>query len=249
MALDNLWNVQWNVTSAIRTHRSPNDLPIYCFLINAHIPWRTLVAWEDGSTRVYFAVLNHCWFGFSSFAVLSSSLHLWPCLRCGSENVVCSSKMKALCAEHSAEIGNLDRLRNGWSYSRISAEYGIRKSTVFDINMSMMNMCLAKLQACRILTGFSPDMFGWLTFHCILNTHSFSSWQFLQNWERSRVLCVHMNLFCNLIGTTRFNHQESSTVFLASVTMFSHTPPRRTFGMKPYLTAACLYVLFWMTVE
>ena len=86
----------------------PNDLPIYCFLINTHIPWQTSVAWEDGSTCAYFAALNHWWFGFSSFAVLSFLLHLWPCLHCGSENVVCNSpKMKALCAEYSAEIWDL----------------------------------------------------------------------------------------------------------------------------------------------
>ena len=38
-----------------------------------------------------------------------------------------------------------DCVRNGWTYSQISAEYGIGKSTVFDI-ICMINMCLARLQ-------------------------------------------------------------------------------------------------------
>ena len=47
-----------------------------------------------------------------------------------------------------------DCFRNGWSYSRISAEYGVGKSTVFDINMSMINMCLAKASGLRNIQSY-----------------------------------------------------------------------------------------------
>ena len=72
--------------------------------------------------------------------------------------------MKALCVlsiQQKLEI--CDHSKNGWSYSQISAEYEIGKLTVFDITMSMMNMWLAKLQACgrfRVTDRSSPDMFG-----------------------------------------------------------------------------------------
>ena len=38
-----------------------------------------------------------------------------------------------------------DCARNGWTYSRISAEHAIGKSTVFDV-VRMINVRLAKLQ-------------------------------------------------------------------------------------------------------
>ena len=63
-------------------------------------------------------------------------------------NVVCNSpKTKALCAEY--------RLRNGWSYSRISAEYGIGKLTVFKI-LALPSFRLTEYSELRI--GFSPDV-------------------------------------------------------------------------------------------
>ena len=75
-------------TSDIQTHWSTERPSNYCFLINAHIPWHQL----HEKMALHVCILPRLIVGglaFSSFAVLSSSLlYLWPCLRCGSENVV-----------------------------------------------------------------------------------------------------------------------------------------------------------------
>ena len=116
MALDNLWDVQWNVTSAIRTHWSskhigqPNDLPIYCFLINAHILWRTSVAWEDGSTRVYFAVLNRSLL-FCRHLFFICDPACTVVLRMSS---VTPQKWKCCVLSIQQKFEICDRLRNGW---------------------------------------------------------------------------------------------------------------------------------------
>ena len=66
----------------------PNDLPIYCFLINAHIPWQTSVAWEDRLSACVFCRAQSVvvWlFKFCCFVVISSSfvtllaLWFWEC--------------------------------------------------------------------------------------------------------------------------------------------------------------------------
>ena len=60
-----------------------------------------------------------------------------------------------------------DRTRNGWTYSRISAEYGIGKSTVFDIIKSedKLKTFQSQLQnedctkkCCIIRTAHFPDV-------------------------------------------------------------------------------------------
>ena len=88
-------------TSDILTRWSTERPSNYCFLINAHIPWRQL----HEKTAVHVCIFLRSivdGLALSSFPVLSSSLlPLWPCLCCGSENVICSSpKMKVLCAEY-----------------------------------------------------------------------------------------------------------------------------------------------------
>ena len=130
-------------TSAIEHVGQLNDLPIYCFLINAHILWCQLH--EKTALHVYLALLNRWWFGFSSFAVLSSSLHLWPCLCCVWMSSVTPQKRKCCVLSIQQKLEICDHSRNGWSYSWISAEYGIGKLTVFDVHLG-----LAKLQTYRI---------------------------------------------------------------------------------------------------
>ena len=85
-------------TSDIWTRQSTERPSNSCFLINAHIPWHQL----HEKTALHVPRLIVGGLALSNFAVQSSSLlHLWPCLRCGSEDVVCnSSKTKALCAEY-----------------------------------------------------------------------------------------------------------------------------------------------------
>ena len=84
--------IQWNVSYPNFRHpnMSVNQTAFQLlFLINVHIPWHQL----HEKTALHVCILLRSIVGglaSSSFAVLSSSLlHLWPCLRCGSENVVC----------------------------------------------------------------------------------------------------------------------------------------------------------------
>ena len=69
-------------------------------------------------------------------------------------------KRSVLSIQRKSEI--CDCARNSWTYLRISAEYGIVKSTVFDI-VRVINIPLAKLQTYgkfRVMERVRPDVFG-----------------------------------------------------------------------------------------
>ena len=114
----------------------PNGLPIYCFLINAHIPWCQL----HDKTALHVCILPHSIVGGLAFQVLLFCCHLFiicdpACAVVLRRSSVTPQKRKRCLLSIKQKLEICDRLRNGWSYLRISAEYGIGKSTVFDIKL------------------------------------------------------------------------------------------------------------------
>ena len=126
-------------TSAIRTCRSTKWSYNLLFLINTHIPWRQL----HDKMALHVCILLCSIVGGLAFqvfkfccSVVISLLHLWPCLHRGSENVVCNfHKAKVLCAEYSAEIGDLWSLEEwlelladlrvwDWKFDRVRHQVG-----------------------------------------------------------------------------------------------------------------------------